>query len=407
MASIVKGHGARIDETETFVPNGTTVKLYSDFDFNLRTSSALVAIISGNFANPNDEAAAGKPIANYKLYKQDDRFIAQWYAMGAEAGSAIWWVGQSLDDGIRLCNEDGTCDPDTGTHDCTGVFGKVTDSEIVLLACRGTYDEAGTGTLTSAVAAGSSTEEYGDDEDDPLHDVNADMDAWLKKFVEEDLVTDPATAEAKFDALPQGTKALALASGYGLAFSYGRWIAKFASDGDLDGLFNHLRQNTGNMASMMWLVNLVPAYGAALDAAAQRYPGSFRDFMRTSGNEAWSAELKKRPAINAAVQQVATTEGPSLKWADFEELNKALVKGLNEGEGVAFWQYGDVLVIGGKYRQPYGESLLKSGGVEGTLTMAARGARFSRGDVEVSGSADQAAFKKAFAKLSSKSVSFV
>lgn len=405
MASIVKGHGARIDETETFVPNGTTVKMYSDFDFNLRTSSALVAIISGNFANPNDEADAGKPIANYKLYKQDDRFIAQWYAMGAEAGSPIWWVGQSLEDGIRLCNEDGTCDPDTGTHDCTGVFGKVTDSEIVLLACRGTYDEAGTGTLTSAVAAGSATEEYGDDDEDPLHDVNADMDAWLKKFVEEDLVTNPTAAEAKFDALPQGTKALALASGYGSAFSYGRWIAKFAADDDMDGLFNHLRQNNANKDSMMWLLDVVPSYGAALDAAAQRHPGNFRDFIRTTGS-AWSEVLQKRPAIATAIQQVATAEGPTLKWADFEERNKTLVKGLNEGDGVAFWMHGDVLVIGGQYRSPYGETLLRSGGVEGTLTMTARGGRLSRGDVEVTGPVDQAAFKKAFAKLSSKSVSF-
>jgi hypothetical protein len=122
--------------------------------------------------------------------------------------------------------------------------------------------------------------------------------------------------------------------------------------------------------------------------------------MRTSGNEAWSAELKKRPAIDAAVKQVVAAEGPTIAWADFEQRNKTLVTGLKPDDGVSFWQLGETLVLGGQYRSPYGDTLLKAGGVEGTLIMGAAG-------VEVTGVSDQAAFRRAFAKLSSKSVSFV
>jgi hypothetical protein len=39
--------------------------------------------------------------------------------------------------------------------------------------------------------------------------------------------------------------------------------------------------------------------------------------------------------------------------------------------------------------------------------MSARGSTFSRGEVEVSGAADQAASKRTFAKLSAKSVNFI
>jgi hypothetical protein len=394
MATIVKGHGARVDDTTTFVPNGTTVKFYSDFDVNLATSSALVAITSGSFASPNDEADEGSDIANYRLYKQDDRFYAQWIAMGGEAKTPIWWVGQDLPDQIRLCNLDGTCDPGSGLHNCTGVFGQVKDSEIILLACRGVLG-----------AHGGSTAEFGSDEEDPLHDVNADMNEWFGGFISR-LQADPDKAEAEYDALPQGTKALALATGYGEAFSYGRWIRRYALDDDLDNLFTHLKQNAAKSGNMMWLVNNVASCGAALDAAVARHPGNFKDFLDTAGDP-WRTALMARPAIATAIGTVAAAEAPSIDWAEFQGRNREFVKNMAEGDGAVFWQYDEVLVIGGQYRHPYGAALLEAGGSEGTLTMLERGGVVSRGSVEVSGAADQDAFKRAFGELSAKTVKFV
>jgi hypothetical protein len=63
-------------------------------------------------------------------------------------------------------------------------------------------------------------------------------------------------------------------------------------------------------------------------------------------------------------------------------------------------------VIGGRYRRPYGDRLVEAGGGEGTLTMVARGHGLSAGAVEVSGATDQAAFRRAFARLSNKKVKF-
>jgi hypothetical protein len=67
------------------------VRFYNDFDVNLATSSALVAITSGTFASPNDEAAEETDIANYRPCQLDDRFYARWIAMGAEAKRSIGW----------------------------------------------------------------------------------------------------------------------------------------------------------------------------------------------------------------------------------------------------------------------------------------------------------------------------
>jgi hypothetical protein len=398
MTVIVKGHGARMDDTMTFAPTGTTIKMFSGYDLDLSTSAALIAITSGKFGSPNDSAAPGDDIANYELGNQDDGFYAKWYAMGAEASTPIWWVGSDLDDGIRLCNEDGTCDKAAGTHDCSGVFGKVKDAEIILLACRG-YVEADD-------AAGASPNEYGTDTEDPLYDANKDMDKWLTDFMER-VKADPTAAEAEYDSLPQGTQALLLSRGDGNAFSLGRWVRYFAEADDMTGLFNHLKQNAGSSGNIMWLLDAAPAYGAALDAAAGRHPGEVKDFIDLNGNP-WADALNGRPGIVSALQAVDAAEGTTvLEWEAFVQISTDAVKALGEGDGASFWHLGDVLVVGGQYRGVYGTSLLDGGGSEGTITMLEKGGTFSSGKVEISGATDQAGFKKAFGKLSNKSVKFV
>jgi hypothetical protein len=394
VATIVKGHGARVDDKETFVPTGTTVKMYSGFDVDLATSAALVGIASGSFASPVDSATGPNPIANYQLFTQDDRFYAQWVAMGQASSNPIWWVGQDLDDQIRLCNEDGTCDASTGTHDCSGVFGQVHAPEIVLLACRGHV-----GTEDGGVSTG-----YGSDAEHPLSEFDSEMDEWFGKFITR-ATADPDAAEREYDALPQGTQALALASGSGNAFAYGRWVRRYALDDNLDDLFTHFRTNVANVQNIMWWLDNVAPYGQALDAAVARHPGNFKDFVEEVGDP-WQAALMARPAISTAIHGVVNAEGETIDWGDFEDRNRDYVKNLGEGAGAAFWQHGETLVIGGQYRSPYGTRILEAGGAEGTLTMVSRGGTLSRGKVQVTGAADQDAFRRAFARLSQKSVEF-
>jgi hypothetical protein len=394
MTSIVKGHGERIDDTETFVPTGTKVMMFSGYDVDLSTTSALVAIASGSFASPNDEAEDGGPIANYELSTQDDGFYAQWYAMGAAASTALWWVGTDLDDGIRLCNLDGDCDESEGTHGCTGVFGQVKDDLIVLLACRG-YAEADGPTATEQL--------YGTDVKDPLHTITADSNAWMQSFLTR-ANADPDAAEQEYDALPQGTIALLSSTSWGDTWTRGRWVRTFADADDPEGLVNHLLQNTDGASNVVFLMNHLPAYGAAFDACVARHPAAFKDFIDAEGDP-WESLLEARPAFVAALQGIRRAE-PDLEWADFENLNRDYLKTLAEDAGAIFWQLGDTLVIGGQYRTPYGQVLLDNGGSQGTITMAARGTTFSAGEVYVEGASDEAAFERAFKKLSGKTVKF-
>jgi len=183
-------------------------------------------------------------------------------------------------------------------------------------------------------------------------------------------------------------------------------VRRYALDDNLDDLFTHFRTNVANAANILWWLDNVAPYGTALDAAVGRHPGNVKDFLEEVGDP-WMAGLMARPAIATAVRGVVRAEGETIDWADFEDRNRDYVKNLTEGSGAAFWQHGETLVIGGQYRSPYGARILQAGGIEGTLTMAARGSGLSRGKVQVTGVSDRAAFERAFGRLSQKTVEFV
>ena len=77
MTAIIKGHGARIDDEETFVPQGVTLKFYSDFDVDLATPAALIALLDGAQAPAQEEIVGTGEVGdvnNYILGTQDDGF---------------------------------------------------------------------------------------------------------------------------------------------------------------------------------------------------------------------------------------------------------------------------------------------------------------------------------------------
>lgn len=254
MTAIVKGHGSRPDDQMTFVPSGRAVKFYSGFDVNLSTSLALAAIANGDFTSPHETYGEGE-IPNYAVWTQDDGFYAKWYAMGAEASVPIWWVGQDISDGTRLCENPEMC-PGLGEHTCLGVLGQVQDADLVILACRG-FEGAAPGTTGSEAHLGS-------DPDDPLYDLGADLGQWVTDFVAL-AASDLAAAEAQADALPQATLALLVNYHAFNSWQVARAAASYAGTGDVSGFVNQLRTNPGQLDWIFRWLDEAGSYGQAVD----------------------------------------------------------------------------------------------------------------------------------------------
>ena len=163
MTTIVKGHGERIDSETTFVPEGTILKFDSGFDVDLNSIVSLVALLNGAVAPPVETVVGRREVHNYTVYTQDDEYLARWLALGGKSGVPIKWVGTDIPDQTRLCAAPGICD-ELGLHACNGVLGRVKDTEIVILACRG---------VEGQVAL--MEHRYGTDASHPLHEVVSDL----------------------------------------------------------------------------------------------------------------------------------------------------------------------------------------------------------------------------------------
>jgi hypothetical protein len=289
MTQIVKGHGSRLDDEETFVPAGTTLKFFSDFDVDLGTTVALTAIVNGAQA-PAQETIVGTgqvgDVANYAVSTQDDGFYAKWLAMGGEEGIPIWWVGNDIPDGTRLCSAPDTC-PGLGAHNCSGVLGLVQDSEIVILACRGYADDDGTEL------------QYGTDSENPLHDITDDVDQGVDRILEL-AKSDPAAAEAQADRWPQGTMALAQSRIDFTAWTVARHLKDYATSNDFDQLFGQLTSNADDLSDVFEWLDDIPSYGQAVDTAATSYPDTFVQWFQQASGGVQSA-LRGRAAIDQLV----------------------------------------------------------------------------------------------------------
>jgi hypothetical protein len=291
MTQIVKGHGSRPDDEETFVPVGTSLKFFSDFDVNLGTTVALAAIVDGAQAAPKETiAGTGEvgDVANYAVWQQDDGFYAKWLAMGGEEGIPIWWVGNDIPDGTRLCSAPDTC-PGLGAHNCSGVLGLVQDSEIVILACRGYEDDD----------SPSAEYEYGSDADNPLQGVDADVDEGVDRIME--LVkTDPSAAEAQVDSWPQGTMALAQNRVDFATWTVARFVKDYAEANAFDQLFGQLTANANRLSRVLDWLDDVPAYGQAVDTAATTYRETFVQWFNQASEDVQDG-LRTRAAIDQLI----------------------------------------------------------------------------------------------------------
>jgi hypothetical protein len=442
-----------VDDVETFVPAGTTVVMYSDFDMNLATPNALVAIVNGRFANPRESVTGPAAIANYQLFTQDDGFVARWLALGGEGGVPIRFVGidPQLPDQVRLCGDPDACAA-AGSHQCNGVLAKVVDSQIVLLACRGYVGDAD----------GGMNMEFGSDADDPLSGVTSEMGQWISGFLGR-AKADPAAAAREFDALPQGT--LALVSTFP---ALTRWVearstADYATAGDVDQAVGQL-QSSGGLAEVVTWLDEVPAYGQAVAALARSQPEAFgratmarptvgnalagsaqvqqayfvaigRTILADQGDTAfadwyrqlspdWRTAMRRDDGLRQASERLgmdapsAPTARPvtiaDVDWGVVQAMNERLLKDSDEGESFPYWQRGAQVIIGDQQSAAWRRAVEAANGVDpadgssptGTITMAEKGGTFSRGTLRVTGSTDAAGMRTAIAAFSNKTVEF-
>jgi hypothetical protein len=117
-----------------------------------------------------------------------------------------------------------------------------------------------------------------------------------------------------------------------------------------------------------------------------------------------------------SVQSAAPSE-PVMQQMTVDMIDRAVVDGINQavlkaaqtpGETLTYWQAGDVVLIGVDHAASYYDALQGDPGYcGGTITIKSRGSTFSAGEITASGSADQAGFKSAIKRFSSKKVTFV
>jgi hypothetical protein len=297
MASIVKGHGADTDGEDIFIPDGVVVRMYTAEAVDLRTSVALLAMLD-ECGDPG--VAITGTIKNYTLYTQDDRFIAQWYALSGESSLPIWWVGTDIPDGTRLCEDPNrnSDDPEAvtcrgqGAHTCSGVLGLVQDSDIRIVACRGSWveDESDVVTPTSY--------------DTSADGIAALVTGYLAELESGDMAR-VRQAEVDIDTIPQEIMAVMIVRISFTNWQKARWTYEYAAANDLEQMFGQLRSNSANLPGIMEWLDKIPHYGAAVDAVAQAYPEQFVGWLNHYQDDSVRQALLGRPALAQVLEDVS------------------------------------------------------------------------------------------------------
>lgn len=286
MTAIVKGHGTDVDGQDTYVPDGVTVRMYTAAEVNLDNDIALLALLD-EAGDPGVEITG--TIRNYTLGTQDDEFIAQWYALGGQSSTPIWWVGTDIPDGTRLCSDPTACQA-PAAHTCTGVLGLVHDTDIAIVACRGVAGQVGADvhTPTAYDQAGTEFKRRAD---------------WYLTKVETGEDAQVAEVETAVDALGQDEVAFLINTYDFQNWLRARWVKEYALLNDLEQLFGQLTSNSADLDAVMPWLTTVPSYGAALDTVATTYPETFTQWLGQANGQVRAA-LLARPAIAGTQQTV-------------------------------------------------------------------------------------------------------
>lgn len=389
MTAIVKGHGADTDGEDIFIPAGVQVRMYTAEMVNLNTDTSLFALLDD----------AGEPgqvitdsIKNYTLYKQDDQYIAQWYALSGQSNVPIWWVGTDIPDKTRLCEDPNrkSEDPEAmtcrsqGVHTCNGVLGLVQDRDIVIVACRGSWVMEG----PAQQLAGTS---YDQKSKETLAKVQA---LWAR--VNSGDEAEVAKVEQEVDAMGQDEIALLISySGYP-DWQRARWLKEYALRNDLTQMFGQMESNKASLAAMMEFLNRIPSYGTAVDNVATGYADTFVQWYNQASQPVRNA-LGARPAIKGVVDQGTGTSAQRVDPAAIRSRNIAALEAItgDTSSGPArttqVMSGDDGLVLLGNGHDFAAVKALGAGGASGTVTFAYN--RLSANELRIAGSVDAAAVK--------------
>lgn len=379
MPTMVWGHGTRDrGEEKTFVPDGATVKWYSDLDQNLFTSNGFMAVSAGQFGTPNDQQGPGRgtevTVYNYGVFADLEK--RDYVAMLNRDNLPLMFIGAEIPEG-HLCNDLEGCKT-AGQHNCDGVLGRAKDSEIVILVCRGL---PGTNTATA---------KYGKD-DNPLSDINEDMTKFVNDWYPK-IFSDPATAEREFDDFSDPIKIMVRGAYGGIgAWQAVRWAADAGRNGKVADLFPQLREVTNDQAAVEFLkigyyadgvvagakadpieffTSMRQYSGVAIDAIAA-LPGlaaakkSYEDGMKAFADSTWSPD-------NTALDQMNITNG-------------ANVKGVGDGDSLAIMVGGTMALIGPGHDLKAVNYVERQGDFERGTISVTKGGPFSKGGIKVAG----------------------
>jgi hypothetical protein len=379
--AFILSHGERNQEDwDTFVPDGSSISFYSDFDEATQRSIGLAALSAGDI-DPFETYDGGQLIPNYVLSAFEDSALAEHMATESSAtGAKPYYVGIDLPDPVQLCSDPEECQKTYPQHadSCEGVFGKVAEDEILSVSCRvlsGDDDAAATDVME------------GDTEFmDALREEADRIQAWL--------ASDPQAAIAYWESLTDATRV------------------------QLTGVNVELEED-------------VQAYydagGASTPAAvlqARRYladagEGSFYDWV--AGMDDTQRDMIRSEAdLDAAYEREEARRNKSITWGEVDwsfvqNLNERLLKDTAKGESLPFWQAGAGLLLGTQqpatyrrlFEQLRGDVDGDGDAPSGRVTVRSRGSGLSHGDIEVTGDYDEAAFKQAIRQFSKKGISFV
>jgi hypothetical protein len=139
MTTFVVGHGQlAADRPMTIVPEGGSITFYTDVDFDLLLINGMEAVRRGD-GGSGYEVSSGQPVENYSLSPLNDNQRVR-YETVAKGGLTVMYVGDQLPAAVHLCDGDEVmCGG--GRHICGGVFGRISDPEIIYLACAGVEGE--------------------------------------------------------------------------------------------------------------------------------------------------------------------------------------------------------------------------------------------------------------------------
>lgn len=314
MTAMVSGHGADTDGEETFVPAGVTVRYYTAENVDLDKDVGLFALLDK--AGDPGRPISGGPITNYTLFSEDDSFIASWMAMGGDtSGAQVWWVGSDIPDETRLCEDPlrNSTDPDAvtcrsqGRHTCDGVLGLVKDTDIAILACRGSWDE-------NAVPGGATATSY----DAQVATVNEEVAEILEELESGDEAR-VADAEKRVDSLPQDKIAIMINNDFDyIHWQQARWLKEYALKNDLVQVMGQMASNEDDLEGIMEWLEKIPSYGQALDKLATSFQETFYQWYNT-GSGPVQVALRERPAIDKVVAEQEEAESLQAASRMFEE----------------------------------------------------------------------------------------